>query len=169
MNVNQTPEQKARDQIDNQLNACGWVIQNKCEINLSAGNGVAIREYLTKVGPADYVLFVDGKPVGIVEAKREEEGVHLTVHEDQAKYYADSKLKYLNNDPLPFVYESTGQLTRFTDYRDPLKEEKLANIIENRLIKENYRKTMLKPSGKKIGEVNDKWKVQVNVEIETEV
>lgn len=119
MCINQTPEQKARDQIDKQLNACGWVIQNKKEINLSAGPGVAIREYQTDVGPADYVLFVDGKPVGIVEAKREEEGVHLTVHEDQAKDYADSRLKYLNNDPLPFVFESTGELTRFTDYRDP--------------------------------------------------
>ena len=119
MAVNQTPEQKARDQIDKQLNACGWVVQDKKEINLSAGPGIAVREYQTNVGPADYVLFVDAKPVGIIEAKRTEEGVHLTVHEDQAKDYADSKLKYLNNDPLPFVYESTGLLTRFTDYRDP--------------------------------------------------
>ena len=79
----------------------------------------ALKEYLTDIGPADYVLFVDGKPVGIIEAKKEEEGVHLTIHEDQSKDYADSKLKYLNNDPLPFVYESTGTLTRFTDYRDP--------------------------------------------------
>ncbi len=64
-------------------------------------------------------MFVDGKPVGVIEAKKEEEGVHLTIHEDQSKDYANSKLKYLNNDPLPFVYESTGTLTRFTDYRDP--------------------------------------------------
>lgn len=117
--MNQTPEQIARDNIDRQLNACGWIIQNKKQMNLKAWLGVAVREYQTNAGPADYILFVDGKPVGIIEAKREEEGVRLTTHEDQSKFYADSKLKYLNNDPLPFVYESTGELTHFTDYRDP--------------------------------------------------
>jgi len=116
---NQTPEQIARDHIDRQLIDCGWIIQNKKQIDLTAGPGVIVTEYQTEIGPADYVLFVDGKPVGVIEAKKEEEGVHLTVHEDQSKDYAESKLKYLNNDPLPFVYESTGTLTRFTDYRDP--------------------------------------------------
>ncbi|MGB3479274.1 MAG: DEAD/DEAH box helicase family protein [Halobacteriota archaeon] len=61
-------------------------------------------------------LVIVGQPV---EAKKEEEGYRLTIHERQAEYYAKSKLKYLNNDPLPFVYESTGIVTRFTDYRDP--------------------------------------------------
>ena len=116
---NQNPEQIARDNIDRQLNDCGWIIQNKKKINLTAGLGVAVTEYQTDIGPADYVLFVAGKPIGVIEAKKEEEGVRLTVYEDQSKDYADSKLKYLNNDPLPFVYESTGTLTRFTDYRDP--------------------------------------------------
>ncbi len=78
-----------------------------------------MREYPTDVGPADYVLFVDRIPVGIVEAKREEEGHRLTVHEEQAEYYAKSKLKYVNNKKLSFVYESTGEVTRFTDLRDP--------------------------------------------------
>lgn len=117
--MNQNPEQLARDKVDEQLLLSGWIIQNKKSINLHAGIGVAVREYLTDVGPADYVLFVDKKPVGLIEAKRKEEGVHLTVHEDQSKQYADSKLKYLHNDPLPFVYESTGEITHFTDYRDP--------------------------------------------------
>jgi len=116
---NQNPEQRARDIIDRQLSDCGWIVQSRKRINLAAGPGIAVTEYQTEVGPADYVLFVDGKPVGIIEAKKEEEGVHLTVHEDQSKSYADSKLKYLDNEPLPFVYESTGTLTRFTDYRDP--------------------------------------------------
>ncbi|MDO9111548.1 MAG: type I restriction endonuclease [Desulfatirhabdiaceae bacterium] len=119
MIMNQTPEQMARDNIDRQLSASGWIVQNKKQMNLNAGLGVAVREYQTDAGPADYVLFVDVKPVGIIEAKREEEGVRLTAHEDQSKFYADSKLKYLKYDPLPFVYESTGQLTRFTDYSDP--------------------------------------------------
>lgn len=117
--TNQNPEQIARDQIDKQLLASGWVVQDKKKVNLSAGPGVAVREYQTDAGPADYVLFVDKKPVGIIEAKREEEGVKLTVHEDQSAAYATAKLKYLDNGPLPFVFESTGEVTRFTDYRDP--------------------------------------------------
>lgn len=118
--MNKNPEQEARDNIDRQLIACGWVIQDKKKINLSAAIGVAVREYQTDAGPADYILFVDKKPVGIIEAKREEEGLHLTSVEDQSSGYAESKLKFLNNDPLPFVYESTGLITRFTDYRDPM-------------------------------------------------
>ncbi len=116
---NQNPEQLARDKIDLQLIACGWLIQNKNEINLNAGVGIAIREYQTNIGPADYILFVDKKPVGVIEAKRTEEGLHLRMHESQTEDYAAAKLKYLNNDPLIFLYESTGDVTHFTDYRDP--------------------------------------------------
>jgi len=118
-NINQNPEQKARDNIDNMLIAAGWAVQSKNEVDFSAATGVAIREYQTDAGPADYVLFVDRKPVGVIEAKREELGEKLTVVEDQSKEYAKSHLKYLHNDPLPYVYESTGVLTRFTDYHDP--------------------------------------------------
>ncbi|TDE05826.1 DEAD/DEAH box helicase family protein [Flavobacterium sandaracinum] len=117
--LNQNPEQKARDIIDKQLIACGWIIQDKKKLNLAAGLGIAIREYQTDIGPADYVLFVDKKAIGIIEAKREEEGIHLTSVEEQSSQYANAKLRLLNNDPLPFVYESTGEITRFTDYRDP--------------------------------------------------
>lgn len=115
---NQNPEQLARDKIDSELIRSGWLIQNKNQINLKASLGIAVREYQTDIGPADYVLFVDAKPVGIIEAKRAEEGVHLTMHEEQSLGYAAAKLQYLNNDPLPFVYESTGEVSRFTDYRD---------------------------------------------------
>src|SRR5438046_6928437 len=114
--TNQNPEQLARDNIDKQLRACGWTVQSKKQINLGVALGVAVREYQTDVGPADYVLFVDKKPVGVIEAKKEEEGLRLTQVEDQSTEYAQAKLKYLNNDTLPFVYESTGELTRFTDY-----------------------------------------------------
>ena len=117
--VNQNPEQIARDKIDRMLEAAGWLVQHRKKVNLSAGIGIAVREYPTDVGPADYVLFVNRKPVGVIEAKREEEGERLTVHETQAEGYAVAKLKYLNNEPLPFVYESTGALTHFTDGRDP--------------------------------------------------
>ena len=115
---NQNPEQLARDRIDADLISCGWVIQGKNQINLNAALGIAIREYQTDIGPADYVLFVDKKPVGIIEAKREEEGHRLSVHEDQTEGYATAKLKYIGNQKLLFGYESTGEVTRFTDYRD---------------------------------------------------
>jgi type I restriction enzyme R subunit len=117
--VNKNPEQIARDNIDKQLTACGWVIQSIKQINLNASAGVAVKEYLTDVGPADYVLFVDGKPCGVIEAKREEEGHRMTVHEGQGEDYANAKLKHLKNEPLPFVYISTGEVTRFTDFTDP--------------------------------------------------
>lgn len=123
--MNQNPEQIARDRIDAALAEGGWLVQDKTHINLAAGNGIAVREYLTDIGPADYILFVNKIPVGIIEVKRAEEGVHLTVHEEQSEGYAKAKLKYLNNEPLPFVYESTGEITRFTDYRDPKPRSRL--------------------------------------------
>ena len=117
--MNQNPEQIARDNIDKQLLLCGWIVQGKKQVNLTAGTGIAIREYQTETGPADYILFIDKKPVGIIEAKREDEGYKLINAEEQSVEYATSKIKYVDNDPLPFVYESTGAITRFTDYRDP--------------------------------------------------
>lgn len=118
--INQNPEQIARDRIDHLLRQANWVIQPKNKINFSAGVGVAIREYQTDAGPADYVLFVQGKPIGVIEAKREDEAHRLTVVEEQSAEYADSKLKYIkDSNPLPFIYESTGAVTRFTDRRDP--------------------------------------------------
>jgi type I restriction enzyme R subunit len=116
---NQNPEQIARDHIDKQLTACGWIIQGIKQVNLHAGIGVAVKEYLTDIGPADYALFVDGKPCGVIEAKREEEGHKLNIHEDQTEGYATAKLKHLKNKPLPFVYISTGEINRFTDFTDP--------------------------------------------------
>lgn len=106
--MNQNPEQKARDRIDELLRLSGWSVQDKNAINFSLGTGIAIREYQTDAGPADYILFVERKPVGVIEAKKEEEGCRLIAAENQSLDYSVSKLKHLNNDPLPFVYESTG-------------------------------------------------------------
>ena len=120
MTENQNPEQKARDTIDALLKQAGWIVQSAKKIDLNVGLGIAVREYQTDVGPADYVLFVDKKAVGVIEAKREEEGQRLTAHESQTEGYAAAKLKWVNNkEPLPFLYESTGIITRFTDGRDP--------------------------------------------------
>jgi len=120
MTENQNPEQQARDHIDALLKQAGWVVQSAKKIDFNAGIGQAVREYQTDVGPADYVLFADKKAVGVIEAKREEEGQRLTSHESQTEGYAAAKLKWVNNkEPLPFLYESTGIITRFTDARDP--------------------------------------------------
>ena len=117
---NRTPEQQARDNIDLMLGQAGWSVQSKSKVDFSAGLGIAVREYQTDVGPADYVLFVDKKPAGVVEAKREDWGHRITTVEEQSTAYAAANLKWVNNqEPLPFVYETTGVLTRFTDSRDP--------------------------------------------------
>ena len=118
--ANQNPEQIARDQIDERLAEAGWVVQDKKAIDFNAGQGIAVREYQTDVGPADYVLFVDKKAVGVIEAKPKEWGHKITTVEEQSAGYAAATLKWVNNtEPLPFVYESTGVITRFTDGRDP--------------------------------------------------
>ena len=118
--VNQTPEQKARDNIDLLLAKAGWIVQDKKKINFSASQGIAVREYQTDVGPADYVLFVGGKAVGVIEAKPETWGEKITTIEDQSQGYANATLKWVNNQQaLRFVYESTGIITRFTDGLDP--------------------------------------------------
>lgn len=119
MTQNQNPEQIARDQIDAMLHAASWVVQPKKSIDLSVAQGVAVREYPTDGGPADYVLFVDRVAVGVIEAKKETEGHRLTTYEGQTAGYAAEKLKWINNKmPLPFLYESTGTITQFTDDRD---------------------------------------------------
>ncbi|OYU18491.1 MAG: restriction endonuclease subunit R [Rhodobacteraceae bacterium PARR1] len=118
--VNQNPEQIARDQIDKRLLAAGWLVQDKASLNPNAALGVAVREYPTDTGPADYVLFVDGRAVGVVEAKPDSWGERLTTVEEQSSGYASAKLKWVSNaEPLPFLYESTAVVTRFTDGRDP--------------------------------------------------
>jgi len=117
---NQNPEQIARDMIDNLLTASGWIVQHKQELNLNAGMGIAVREYQTDIGPVDYLLFVEKKPIGILEAKSEDEAFHLHKHENQIVDYSYSKLKYYkDNQPLPYVYLSTGIITKFMDTDDP--------------------------------------------------
>lgn len=72
--MNQNPELLARDKIDHALLRSGWIVQSYKQKNIAAGLGVAIREYPTVTGHADYILFVNRKPVGVIEAKRLGEG-----------------------------------------------------------------------------------------------
>ena len=115
-----TPEAQARQVIDERLRAAGWQVQDYRQLNLGAAAGVAVREYPTDTGPADYVLFVDREAIGVIEAKRDDAGEQLVVTESQTERYATSRLKWrADNQPLPFLFEATGKITRFTDARDP--------------------------------------------------
>ncbi len=115
-----TPETKARQLIDDKLIAAGWLIQDVKRLNLGAAPGVVVREYPTDTGPADYVLFVNREAVGVIEAKRDESGENITAIESQTERYATASLKWrLQKTPLPFLFESTGEIIRFTDGRDP--------------------------------------------------
>ncbi|MBA3416919.1 MAG: DEAD/DEAH box helicase family protein, partial [Chloroflexia bacterium] len=115
------PEAHARQQIDAALEAAGWQVQDAAATNLYAANGVAIREFpLTSgYGEADYLLFADGQAVGVVEAKKQ--GTPLTgVELQSARYGQGLPEKYpAPVRPLPFLYESTGVETRFTNRLDP--------------------------------------------------
>jgi len=114
-----SPEELAREKIDALLEQCGWILQNRSTINLSAGRGIAIREGLLKGGEADYLLFGDGKALGTIEAKPE--GHTLIGVEEQSGKYATSLLDIYPKwqTPLPFAYESTGVETQFTNRLDP--------------------------------------------------
>ena len=68
-----TPEQQARTNIDRLLEQAGWEVQNLSSLNVHAARGVAVREFplLSGHGAADYLLYVDGRAAGVVEAKPE--------------------------------------------------------------------------------------------------
>jgi type I restriction enzyme, R subunit len=118
-------EQRARAVIDRQLVAAGWAVQDRSELNLFAGQGVALREVVmaTGHGRADYLLHVDKRAVGVIEAKPS--GTTLSGVEWQSAMYAQGlppevRLKALTLDGrLPFVFEASGTETHVTNGYDP--------------------------------------------------
>ena len=119
MTPEQKPEQKARQQIDRQLEQAGWIVQDCRQMNISAGLGVALREFQLTTGSADYMLYADARAIGVVEAKPK--GHTLSGVETQSGKYLDGLPAGLPNYrlPLPFAYESTGEVTRFTNTLEP--------------------------------------------------
>jgi hypothetical protein len=113
------PEAEARQLIDRQLEQCGWAVQDRREMNISAALGVAIREFSLTTGEADYMLYADGRAIGVVEAKPV--GHTFTGVETQSGKYLDGLPAGLRNYrlPLPFAYESTGEVTQFTNALEP--------------------------------------------------
>src|SRR5262245_38913450 len=103
-----TPEEKARPEIDRQLQQCGWIVQDRSELNISAGLGVAVREFPLLVGEADYLLYVDAKAAGLIEAKPE--GFTLAGVEHQSSKYVSALPAGVpaHRLPLPFCYETSG-------------------------------------------------------------
>ena len=122
-----TPEEQARVNIDSLLKQAGWSVQDADSINLYASRGVAVREFPLKSGhgTADYLLYVNQKAAGVVEAKPE--GSTLTGVEVQSEKYStglpDNLPAY--HSPLPFLYESTGAETQFTNRLDPEPRSRL--------------------------------------------
>ena len=85
-----TPEEEARVNIDKLLMQSGWVIQDYKKINLSPtiGLGIAVREFPTLKGPADYMLFIKREAVGVLEAKPE--GHTLSSVTEQSERYLEN-------------------------------------------------------------------------------
>jgi type I restriction enzyme, R subunit len=115
------PEESARQLIDEALTGAGWAVLDISDTNLGASRGVAIREFPLKTGHgfADYVLFLDGRAAGVIEAKKA--GTTLTGVELQAARYSDGFPDAFpaHFRPLPFLYQSTGLETRFSNRLDP--------------------------------------------------
>ena len=116
-----TPEEQARENIDGLLTKAGWAVQDLDALNLSAAKGIAVREFPLEHGhgKADYLLFVDEEAVGVAEAKPE--GYTLAGVEVQSEKYSTGLPDFLSapRRPLPFLYESTGVETQFTNLLDP--------------------------------------------------
>jgi len=101
MSAHDTPEQRARRHIDAALTAAGWIVQDRDDTELSAGPGVAIREFrmASDHGFADYLLFVDGQAVGALEAKPE--GYPLASVEPQVKQLLHTTAPHRGDRRLP--------------------------------------------------------------------
>ena len=118
-------EQRARILIDRQLADAGWFVQDRKDVNLFAGPGVAVREVVMKPGHgrADYLLYVDRRAVGVIEAKPQ--GTTLSGVEWQSAMYADglpdaiAKRAVTIEGRLPFIVEANGSETHFTNGFDP--------------------------------------------------
>lgn len=122
---NLTPEERARDLIDQQLTLAGWSVVDRSHIDLVSHQGVAVKEVImaADAGRADYILYVDRSMVGVIEAKPQ--GKTLSDVEWQSRRYAkgltDSQRisACLKDGELPFIYEANGSEIHFTNLFDP--------------------------------------------------
>lgn len=113
------PEDRTRAFIDAQFAACGWLVQSRDEMNLSAGTGIAVREFATASGPVDYALFIDKRFCGVAEAKPA--GTTLSGFSEQAARYIADAPEFLGTDPRQRRFEYVASETEilFRDHADP--------------------------------------------------
>lgn len=113
------PEEQARVLIDEMLAAAGWAVVPRSEY-LDVPHAQAVTEALTKGNnEADYLLFLDGKAIGVLEAKRAENSLGMHVAEQTAKYSAGALPWYQTwTKPLPFLFMCNGDKLLFCDRRD---------------------------------------------------
>jgi type I restriction enzyme, R subunit len=115
------PKARARARIDQVLAEAGWTLQDRDDMNLAAAPAIAVREFKLDKGHGyvDYMLFLDGHPVGVCEAKPA--GTALIGVEHQVKKYFQGVPPALEAPykPLPFAYLSTGEETLFINHFDP--------------------------------------------------
>ena len=115
-----TPEEKARQKIDQWFTDAGWEVINRDDYEPTC-TAVAIREGLLKGNlEADYFLFINGKAVGVLEAKREETDAFSSIVCEQAALYARSvpNIYQTYQKPLPFIFTSNGKELYFCDFRE---------------------------------------------------
>ena len=115
-----TPEEKARIKIDQWFADAGWEVINRDDYEPTC-TAVAIREGLLKGNlEADYFLFINGKAVGVLEAKREETDTFSSKVCEQAALYAKSvpNIYQTYQKPLPFIFTSNGKELYFCDFRE---------------------------------------------------
>jgi type I restriction enzyme R subunit len=105
--------------IDGQLAEAAWLVQSREQMNLGAGLGVAVQEFVTASGRVDYALFVGRTLCGVVEAKPE--GTTLSGFSDQAARYMGSVPEHLvrRDGQVRFEYVASGTETLFRDHADP--------------------------------------------------
>src|SRR5207245_11129385 len=164
--VPETPEQKARGEIDADLTAAGWLVQDRYDLDLTAGRGVAVREFPMKpgFGVADYLLYLDRKAIGAVEAKAE--GTLTGVEAQSAKYAAGLPAnRPAHIRPLPCLFESNGSVIYFTNGLDPIpRSRQVFNFLRPETLAERVTQpTQLRARLKQLPPLDETrlWQVQI--------
>jgi hypothetical protein len=136
----------------------GWAVQDADKANLAAGRGVAVREFILAAGHgrADYLLFVDRKAAGVLEAKPA--GTVLSNVEPQRDDYADGMPNELEVpiEPLPFTYMSTGRETR--SRMDSTRTRELATSSPFRTALVTRHRSDLEALSQREAEVEARWR-----------
>jgi len=87
MNESEAVTRKNRIDLKLKSSLLNWtIVHNDKAKDTSKLNRHAVEEYQTETGPADYALFVDGKLLGIIEAKKIAVGAENVL--EQAKRYS---------------------------------------------------------------------------------